>query len=178
MPLAAVGIGSQAKGTFCFVLVPKQQSINYKLFQSLLGKNLEYHKVETLSKEEMTNLLFLAEGEAEKEYLRCAIIKASSLSDTKARNIYGFHDMNKRVQKVNEAVTEAQSIKECLEKICRLKDKALLRSFGVDDEQSSSESESESESESDLDEATERKTVNARTSHHCLLLGNAVKIRF
>ena len=151
MPLAAIGIGNQAKGTFCFVVVEKQPTINYHLLQSLVEKNLESHEVETLSKNEMKKLLFLAESKAEKERLRYAITKASSLSSTKACEKFGFHNMDKRMRKVDEAVTEAQSIKECVEKICKQKDKALLCSFGVDDEKSSSDS--ASESESDLDEA-------------------------
>jgi hypothetical protein len=131
------------------VVVPKQQSINYTIFQSLLEKSLESPKVESLCKDKVAELLFLAESEAEKERLRCVIVKASSLSTTQARKIYGFHDMDKRIKNMNEAAAEAQSIKECVEKMCRIKDKALLRSFGVDSEGSSSESDSESESDSD-----------------------------
>ncbi len=111
-----------------------------------------------LSKNEMEELLFLAESEAEKEQLQYAITKVSTLSSTKAREKYDFHDMDKRMWKVDEAVTEAQSIKECVEKICKLKDKANLHSFGADNEKSSSDS--ASKSDSDLDEADIEKSFN------------------
>lgn len=126
MPLAVIGIGSPPKGTFCFLVVEKQPTVNYHLLQTLLEKTSESHQVERLSKNEVSKLLFLAESESEKERLRYAITKASLLSSTKAREIYGFHDMDKRMQKVKEAVKEAQSIKECIDKICKLKDKAFV----------------------------------------------------
>lgn len=47
-----------------------------------------------------------------------------------------------------DAAEEAQDIKECMLKVVRLKDKALLQAFGVDD---SASEESESESETDVD---------------------------
>ena len=122
-------------------------------------------KVERLSKEKVTELLFLAEGEAEWERLQCVVVKASSLSSTQARKMYGFHDMNKRITKMNEAAVEAQSIKDCIE-ICRIKDRALLCSFGVDDEDSTSESESES------DLTPREKIILIFHPHLCPLLKN------
>ena len=125
---------------------------------TLLEKNLELLKVVTLSKDKMTELLFLAESEVEKEKLRYAVVKSSSLSSTQARRIYGFYDMNRRIDMVNSAATEAQSIKGCIEIICRIKDKSLLRSFSVDDDdddESSSGNESDSERASDSDDDIE-----------------------
>ena len=176
MPLAAIRIGNPAQGTLHYVVVAKQQSINYTVFQSLLEKSLESSKVVTLSKGKMTELLFLAESEAEKERLRYAVVKSSSLSSTQARRIYGFRDINRRIDMVNNAATEAQSIKECIEKICRIKDKSLLRSFGVDDDDdgSSSGSESDSESASDSEDdmecasSTQRKDCTVPSCEKCL----------
>lgn len=56
--------------------------------------------------------------------------------------------MTTRTKKVLDAAEEAQDIKECMLKVVRLKDKALLQAFGVDD---SASEESESESETDVD---------------------------
>ena len=123
MPLAAIRIGSRAQGTFHFVVVAKQQSINYTVFQSLLDKSLQSSKVETLSKDKLIELFFLAVSEAEKERLRYAVVKASSLSSTQARKIYGFHDMNRRIDNVDQVAAEAQSVKECIEKLSKIKDK-------------------------------------------------------
>ncbi|CAH3186929.1 unnamed protein product [Porites lobata] len=70
------------------------------------------------------------------------------MSTEKARSVYGFHDMTTRTKKVLDAAEEAQDIKECMLKVVRLKDKALLQASGVDD---SASEESESASETDVD---------------------------
>ena len=101
-----------------------------------------------MSKEQMKKLLNLADSEAEKDRLRFAVVRGAGISTEKARSVYGFHDMTTRTKKVLDAAEEAQDIKECMLKVVRLKDKALLQAFGVDD---SASEESESESETDVD---------------------------
>ncbi len=59
MPLAAIGIGSQAQGTYSFVIVPKQQSANYNLFQSLLEKVYNLQKMSCSPKRKSQNFYFL-----------------------------------------------------------------------------------------------------------------------
>ena len=44
----------------------------------------------SISKEEMKKLLYLADGEAERERLKYAVVKSSGLSGTKAKTYYGF----------------------------------------------------------------------------------------
>ncbi|KAK3748500.1 hypothetical protein QZH41_000350 [Actinostola sp. cb2023] len=107
----------------------------------------------------MKTLLSLAESEAERERLRFAIVKGSGMSDEKARSIYGFHDMDKRSEKIIDAAEEAQAITECMLKVVHLKDKALLRSFGVEDDSVSEESESESETDTEESSSTAGRTV-------------------
>lgn len=147
MPLAAIAVGNQKQGTQRLFLVRKQQFVNYKIFQSLQSTLVESQK-ECMSKEQMKKLLNLADSEAEKEWLRFAVVRGAGMSTKKARSVYGFHDMTTRTKKVLDAAEEAQDIKECMLKVVRLKDKALLQAFGVDD---SASEESESESETDVD---------------------------
>lgn len=147
MPLAAIAVGNQKQGTRRLFLVRKQQFFNYKIFQSLQSTLVESQK-ECMSKEQMKKLLNLADSEAEKDRLRFAVVRGAGISTEKARSVYGFHDMTTRTKKVLDAAEEAQDIKECMLKVVRLKDKALLQAFGVDD---SASEESESESETDVD---------------------------
>jgi len=44
MPLAAIAIGNPQQGNHRLVLVQKQQFVNYKIFQSLLSKSVEFIK--------------------------------------------------------------------------------------------------------------------------------------
>lgn len=166
MPLAAIAIGTREKGNLRLILVQKQQFVNYTILQSLLSKSLESKKEEYFSKEEMKKLFTLAESEAERERLRFAIVKGSGMSDMKARSIYGFHNMSFRSQKVIDAAEEAQAITECVLKVAQLKDKALLRSFGINDSEDE-ESESESESDSDCDDTlpAPQKSFSADKDH-------------
>ena len=146
MSLAAIAVGSQKQGTRRLFLVRKQQFVNYKIFQSLQSTLVESQK-ECMSKEQK-KLLNLADIEAEREWLRFAVVRGAGMSTEKARSVYGFNDMTTRTKKVLDAAEEAQDIRECMLKVVRLKDKALLQAFGVDD---SASEESESESETDVD---------------------------
>ena len=149
MPLVAVAIGNHQKGTRRLVLVQKQQFVNYKIFQSLLTKLTEDLKSECFSKDQMKKLLCLAESEVERERLRFAVVKSSGMTNEKARAVYDFRDMDKRCHQILDAADKAQAIKECMLKLVHLKDKGLLRSFGIEDSVSE---ESETESETDTEE--------------------------
>ena len=101
-----------------------------------------------MSKEQMKKLLNLADSEAERERLRFAVVRGAGMSTKKAPSVYSFRDMTTQTKKVLDAAEEAQDIKECMLKVVRLEDKALLQGFGVDD---SASEESEPESETDVD---------------------------
>ena len=106
----------------------------------------------SISKEEMSNILYLAETESQRELLKYVVVKATGLSNTKAKSFYGLGNVKERKEKVESALEKAISIRQSIEKIARLKDRALLSSFGIDcasDCDTSSESESESDSDND-----------------------------
>ena len=81
--------------------------------------------------------------------MRFAVVKSSGMTNEKARAVYDFHDMDKRCHQILDAAEEARAIKECMLKLVHLKDKGLLRSFGIEDSVSE---ESETESETDTEE--------------------------
>ena len=67
------------------------------------------------------------------------------MSATRARLKYGFQDMTERSVRVEETIARVQHIHEAVEEIARIKDKALLASYGIEQNSSSSD-------ETDLDE--------------------------
>lgn len=173
MPLACIGVGKMEQGTYCMYLVEKQDKVNYSVFQTLLENASVKAGVNNvdISKKELTNLLYIAETESQRELLKYAVVKAAGLSNTKAKQMYGINDVKKRNKKIEDAMEKAVSIRKSIEKIAHLKDKALLSSLGIDccsDTESSSESESEIESDGNsvnsniqgklLDSMTDRKT--------------------
>ena len=150
MPLACIGVGNVSEGSYCMYLVEKQSQVDYSIFQTLLERAAikPGAKELSISKEEMSNLLYLAEMESQRELLKYAVVKAAGLSNTKAKHFYGISEVKKRKERVEQAFEKASSIRESIEKIARLKDRALLFSLGVD---CVSESDTTSKSESDND---------------------------
>lgn len=155
MPLAAVGVGKIKAGTFRYFLVEKG-SVRYEMFQCFANKLLENCKDTengSLSKTDFKKLLQLAESDSEKERLKFVAIKAGGLSSTRSERVHGFRMHSERQKKVLDAMEHAEMIKESVENIAKIQDKALVRSLGF----SVSESEDEmktSSSESDSDDQT------------------------
>ena len=162
MPFTAVGIGSKTTGTYCIYLVEKQMGTNYAVFQSLLNEVIEKtggSRASFVTKEEMKNLLTLAESDAEKERIKYAVVKSAGISAEKAQKVFGFHNMNKRVEAVELAYKEACELKDSIMNIAHLKDRALLESFGLQDTMSNDDtSDSEDDDDSELFEQRKEHT--------------------
>ena len=114
MPLACIGVGDQSKGTYCLYIVEKQNTVNYPVFQPLLRKAMDKRSIliPNLSKEELNELLCLAESESDKEMLKYVAVKASGLSTTKAKKVYGISDIQKCKENLDAAVNESRAIGE------------------------------------------------------------------
>ena len=151
MPLAAIGVGKM-KAKFQYYLIEKG-SVRYELFQCFTNKLLENSKsIEngSLSKADFKKLLQLAESDSEKERLKFVAAKAG------VECVHGFRMSNKRKKKVLDAMEHAQMIKESVENIAKIKDKALVRSLGFslsesEDEMKTSSSESNDQTNSSVD---------------------------
>lgn len=99
-----------------------------------------------LIKETMNSLLKIAGSDAERKRLKYAVVRATGLSNTKAKEKYGFSDIDTTVYQVEQALDEVSAIHEAIEKIAQVKDKVLLKSLGVPTD---IEDECSDESESD-----------------------------
>lgn len=69
------------------------------------------------------------------------------MSATRARYQFGFDRMTEHSEKVEQALVEAQQIRETVDDIARIKNKALLAGFGIIEAFSSDSSDSEEERE-------------------------------
>ena len=135
----------------------KMNNVSDSLLQSLLNKLLDAShqndSTQHITKEEVKRLLNLAYSESEKERLKYSIIKSSGLSTSKAKRLYGFQDMNRRMVKVEDAAEKAYNIRVAIEKIAHIKEKALVQALGIALSSESKTSESESEDESEKSES-------------------------
>lgn len=128
----SIQIGKPSSGTSYTILIEKFDGVDYKkmslLLQTLCTK---LERESGLDKSCVRMLLQLAESDRKRHCLRYAIFKASGLSATKARKIFGIHSMNSNSLKVEEAFCEAQWIREVIDDLARTQDSALLAMFGI-----------------------------------------------
>ncbi len=128
MPLVSIGVGDKKNGNYCVYLVEKQSTVHYKVLRSLLNSLIQSQsgqKPVNLSKETVNSLLKLAESDAEKLRLKYAIVKATGLSSSKAKNVNDFSDMSSKVSRVENALEEATYIREAIENIAKVKTRRL-----------------------------------------------------
>ncbi|KAL9983134.1 hypothetical protein ACROYT_G005266 [Oculina patagonica] len=164
MPLAVIGVGTLKEETFCLYLVEKCKPPNLFIMQTLI-KEATLHKSSTqkMTQDEMKKLLALAESESERKRLKYAVVKSAGMSNTKAKRVYGVSGVSDTKQKVEQATEDACAIREAIENIAKVKDKAVLQSMGVRDDSDSDEAETmNTESETDTgDDVTEDQPLQA-----------------
>jgi hypothetical protein len=125
------------------------------MFQGFANKFLltsKKGKENKFSKDDFKKLLQIAETDTERERLKFVAVKAGGLSSTHTEQVYGFRMENARQRKVFEAMEHAQMIKESIENIAKLKDRALISSLGFDvaeDEDETTSSSSDDDDDND-----------------------------
>ena len=108
----------------------------------------------------MKSVLLAAESDAERERITYAVAAASGESNTKLRSIYAFEDIQRRKQRVENALREAREIREAVDSIANIQEKAVLSSFGIQVDSDDSDKDEESESDTENEEGN-----NNRESH-------------
>ena len=159
MPLAVVGSGTLKEGTFCLYLLRKFKPASLNVIQALITETSSRKTMhQELSKDEVKQLLNLAESESERERLKYTFVKSSGISNTKAKGMYGFCNMSDRKRNVEEAMEKACAIKDAIENIANVKENVLLQSLGICETDGSEESNAEetvSETDTDNTDVTE-----------------------
>lgn len=162
MPLAAIRIGAPQSGKSAWFLVEYVERVNYINFAQFSESIIKSSNPTTpigMDRNKIKALLSLATSDRERELIRYSVFKASGLTQTGARKQLGFEQMNTRAEQVEQCIEDAQSIREAIEKLSLLQDKALLAAMGIEPDPSSSESDSES-AESDTQSQSERVYVD------------------
>lgn len=63
--------------------------------------------------------------------MRYAVFKASGLSATHARKLFGFQNILKQAEDVEEALKQCQLIRDSIDKLANIQEKSLLLSLGI-----------------------------------------------
>lgn len=149
MPLAALKI--KESKTYTIYLVSK--GTNLQLTRSLL-KRKDWGSQNTgmqMSASLVKELLSATDSDAERERLTYGIVKSSGLSHTKLRQLYGFENLKRRQDKVENALREMREIREAVASIASIQEKAVLQSFGIEVESDEDLEHDESETDTDAD---------------------------
>lgn len=85
-----------------------------------------------LEKSAVKLLLGLAQSDREWECTRYAVFKVSGISPTEARRRYAFENIEAWASAVDKAIQEAQSIKEAVDELAKIQEKAVLATLGIE----------------------------------------------
>ena len=133
MPLAALENNMKVNSDAIY-LVSKET--NLELTRSPLKRkdcSSQYADVQ-MSASLVKELLSASESEAERERLTYGIAKSSGLSHTKLRQLYGFENLQKRQDKVENSLREIRQIREAVASIASIQEKALLQLAIINDQ--------------------------------------------
>jgi hypothetical protein len=114
-----------------------------------------------LNREALKALCDLASTEADRKLIRVAA--TGGMSASQARSTYGINDLHKEREKVAQAVKEYTAIRNTVEELVRVKENAVLESFGVT-ETSDSEMEILDSDTDDTSNDSEKENAHAEGS--------------
>ena len=98
MPIAALRVDNTASDSFCVYIFEHSESVNYHQLLQLLNHYHENSSSSSVSitKADIRDILSLTTSDKERELVRYAVWKASGLSATGAARHFGFQEMTKR----------------------------------------------------------------------------------
>ena len=99
----------------------------------------------------LKDLCNLASSESDRLLIKYACCKGQNLSSNDSSKIYGFTNFTKQETKINEAISSLREVREAVDMLATVKDKAILEGFGLtissDEDSLKDESCSDSEAE-------------------------------
>ena len=106
MPLVCIRVGKPLDGTSQLVVMELVKGADYVKIQQMLTTQLKKSPslTSTLNKQDVKQLLNLAQSNCEKECLRYAIFKASGMTSSAARKQLGFERMAERSAEVERCI--------------------------------------------------------------------------
>ncbi len=143
MPLVAIRAGDVKSGVSVVYLLEHIPGVNYIKLQQFINRLIvKEGNTVTLGKEMLASLLGLATSDRERQLMRYTAYKASGLSKSAARNRFGFQDITKCCSAVESAIEEVKNIRETIDQLAHVKEKAVLSALGVQLSDSSSSDDS------------------------------------
>ena len=133
MPLVAACVCQPESGQSMNLLLEFFSRVDYtkmSLVINSMAKSVWGSDCSGIEKSTLQALLSMAQSDRERETLRY-VYKASGLMSTKARKLYGFERMNSRALRVDDSIVERKRIREAVDEMASIQDKAVLSSFGV-----------------------------------------------
>lgn len=101
MPLVSIMVGDPHSGKSLSYLLEYQQGVNYEAIQQLLSSHLSQKSSQpNLTKEDLRDILSLAQSSREKELLRYTAFVAGQFSRKSARTTLGLEGMTSRAAEV------------------------------------------------------------------------------
>ena len=157
MPLVALRVGCPKSGLSEIYLFEHFKGVDYQQFLCLLHSfHLDkFSKKVAMSKQQLKNILSLAQSDREKEIIRYTAVLSSGLSASGARKHFGLDSVSQRSNKVDDAINEVKSIRMAYESIAHIQERAALSQLGIeyDPHPDTSSSESEPNDLSDFSES-------------------------
>ena len=132
-------VGTPTSGKARWFLLEYVAGVNYlsvSQFAEAIFCSAPDSKEIGIDKSKVKALLQLASSDCERELICYSVVKASGLTSTAARRHFGFGQMNKRVDSVEQCLEEVCRIRKAIEKLCNVKDDAILISMGLKDDES------------------------------------------
>ena len=84
-----------------------------------------------MSKKELKQLLAIVNGEKERECIKYTLYKASHMTPTQARSVFGLENMKARALEVEASISAAEEITKAYDDLAHSQDQALLDCYGL-----------------------------------------------
>ena len=165
MPLASIRVGTPESGQAKWYLVEHVEGVDYIKFSHFAEQLfLKSPQPIGIGKGEVQELLKLATTDRDRALIRHSVYKTSGLTSSGARKQFGFDSIQERADHIEEHIKTVRSIRESIDKMSQIQDKAILTTMGLYE----SESESDSGSDSDVLADSHPPSTKIIPSHHTL----------
>ena len=84
-----------------------------------------------ISRKVLKDLCTLASSQSDRLLIKYACCKGQNLSKNKASNLYGFSDFHKQESRINSTFEEFKELRDAVDTLAKLEDKAVLEGFGL-----------------------------------------------
>ena len=148
LPVVIFETSTQGKGSQRLCMIEQQSGVDYVTFVSLFRKLIPSGTVSGgINKATLSGLCSLASTESDRKLIKYAACASRNLSEKKASQTYGISNYGALRNEVEGALQKACEIRNEVMQIAAVKERAFLRTLGID-VASSSESESDDSSTS------------------------------